>query len=365
MNRVNISCLAPPSPFLQGHASHHLHGTKRPWDVLLSMVRSAFPSVGHDGPMASIAVVGLGPVGLVTAIAFAREGHDVLGLEADPARRTQISAGRPPLYEPGLEAALPEALQTGRLRIAEGPRGDLASADAIFLCVGTPSRADGSMDDTFLCQAAQDIAAALPKDRPATIVVKSTVVPGTTEAVVKPILDASRRPYGLAVNPEFLREGRALADALHPDRIVLGVDGRETATALHRLFANAECPILETDLRTAEAIKYATNAFLATKVAFANELANVCQALGVSYDQVIGGVKLDPGSTPASSFRGWASGAPASPRTFRPWWPLARPGATPRLSWRPSSGRTRSSTSGPWPSWRRSSATPGGRGSPS
>ncbi len=157
----------------------------------------------------------------------------------------------------------------------------------------------------------------LPGDTQSIIVIKSTVIPGTTENVVRPILEASGRPFSLAVNPEFLREGHALEDTLHPDRIVLGVEGPSTAERLRALYAHVTCPIIETDLRTAEAIKYATNAFLATKVSFANELANLCQAFGISYDEVIQSVILDPRINPRFLVPGVGFGGSCSPKDLR------------------------------------------------
>ena len=244
--------------------------------------------------MTRLAVIGLGPVGLATAIALTLEGRDVVGVDADSNRLACIARGEPPFFESGLADALNDALGTKRLRTTGSAQAAMADAEIVILCVGTPSRPDGSMDDSFLRKATEDLASGLPNAAEPVVVVKSTVIPGTTENVVRPILEASGGTYGLAVNPEFLREGHAWEDTLHPDRIVLGVDGAETATRLRALYAHVSCPIVETDLRTAEAIKYGTNAFLATKVAFANELANICQTLAVSYDEVIHAVSLDP-----------------------------------------------------------------------
>ncbi|MFQ5803759.1 MAG: nucleotide sugar dehydrogenase, partial [Candidatus Methylomirabilales bacterium] len=241
-----------------------------------------------------LAVVGLGPVGLATAIAFVMADHRVVGLDVDAGRVSRVARGEPPFYEAGLQDALLKVLSTRRFAATSDVREALAGVDIVFLCVGTPSGPDGSMDDVFLKEAAEDISRVISDDPRPIIVVKSTVVPGTTEKVVRPILEASDKRFGLGVNPEFLREGHALEDTLHPDRIVLGVDGPDTAKRLRALYAHVACPIVETDLTTAEAIKYATNAFLATKVAFANDLANLCQTFGISYDEVIQAVALDP-----------------------------------------------------------------------
>ncbi len=186
--------------------------------------------------------------------------HHVVGLDVDVDRVCRVARGELPFFEAGLQDALLKALSTGRFTATSDRRRAVAGADIIFLCVGTPSSPDGSMDDTFLKGAAKGISKALPDDGRPIGVVKSTVVPGTTENVVRPILEASNKRFGLGVNPEFLREGHALKDTLHPDRIVLGVDGPETAQHLRALYANVTCPVVETDLTTAEAIKYATHA---------------------------------------------------------------------------------------------------------
>ncbi|MGI0147944.1 MAG: UDP-glucose dehydrogenase family protein, partial [Thermoplasmata archaeon] len=187
----------------------------------------------------------------------------------------------------------------------------------VFLCVGTPSKPDGGMDEAPLRDAVKSLVAAWKDGKRRTIVVKSTVVPGTTDGVVRPILEAAGHSFRLAVNPEFLREGRALADALRPDRIVLGVDGPAAARILRTLYRSAKCPVFVTDRRTAEAVKYATNAFLATKVAFANELANLCQAFGVSYDKVHRGMGLDPRINPRFLVPGVGFGGSCFPKDVR------------------------------------------------
>src|SRR2546427_5199490 len=187
----------------------------------------------------------------------------------------------------------------------------------IFLCVGTPSKPDGSMDVGPLHDAAKSVATAWRDEKTRTVVVKSTVLPGTAETVVRPLLQAAGVPFRIAVNPEFLREGRALEDALRPDRIVLGADGPETARILKGLYRSAKCPIFSTDVKTAEAVKYATNAFLATKVAFADELANLCDAFGISYDEVHKGLGLDPRINPRFLVPGVGFGGSCFPKDVR------------------------------------------------
>lgn len=275
------------------------------------------PGDMDEGSVPRIAVIGMGPVGLATAVALAQEGHRVVGVDLVEERVTRVRRGDPPFFESGLKEALNEVLREGDLTATADPLAGIREADFVFLCVGTPSRPDGTMEDAYLRQAAEDVAAALPDDRPAVVVVKSTVLPGTTESVVRPVLEASGKPFHLAVNPEFLREGHALQDALDPDRVVLGVEDPAAAEALRSLYGRVSCPVLETDLRTAESIKYATNAFLATKVAFANELANVCEALGVPYDAVIEGVQLDPRVNPRFLVPGVGFGGSCFPKDVK------------------------------------------------
>lgn len=267
--------------------------------------------------MATVAIVGLGPVGLATGIAFATQGHRVIAVEIDADRRAQIVRGKPPFYEKGIESALRKVLRQKRFSVADTMADAVRPAETVFLCVGTPSRSNGGMDEGPLRDAVTSLVAAWRDGKRRTIVVKSTVVPGTTDGVVRPILETASRPFRLAVNPEFLREGRALADAMRPDRIVLGVDGPATARILKALYRTAKCPVFVTDLRTAEAVKYATNAFLATKVAFANELANLCQALGVSYDEVHRGMGLDSRINPRFLVPGVGFGGSCFPKDVR------------------------------------------------
>ena len=155
----------------------------------------------------------MGPTGLITGVAFAMRRHRVLGFDADPNRNQDTARGRPPFYEPGLRQALRKMLSTKRLAVALDADSVIRESDIVFLCVGTPSRPDGSMDDAALIAAAQSISEGSSDRRTRTIVVKSTVLPGTTESVVRPILGRSGRAFHLGMNPEFLQEGRALNEA--------------------------------------------------------------------------------------------------------------------------------------------------------
>ncbi|MDX1534209.1 MAG: UDP-glucose/GDP-mannose dehydrogenase family protein [Thermoplasmata archaeon] len=282
--------------------------------------------------MADLAVVGLGPVGLATSIAFATEGHQVVGVEVDAKRLSAVARGDPPFYEEGMKEALQAVQEKGTFDVTDSATEAMRIAQIAFLCVGTPSRPDGSMDDRPIRGATQNIAEDLGAGSPTLVVVKSTVVPGTTERVIRPILEAAGAPFHLGVNPEFLREGQAMAGALHPDRIVLGSDAPETAARLRELYSEADCPIVETDLRTAETIKYATNAFLATKVAFANEMADICSALGVSYEEVMDAASLDPRISPLFLVPGVGFGGSCFPKDVRAFVSASRAvGETPLL----------------------------------
>lgn len=270
--------------------------------------------------MVQIVVVGCGWVGLATAVSLARAGHQVVCTDVDGNRVRELGAGRLPFFEPGLQEVFRQVLDDGCLEVTSDTAGAVGSTEFVFLCVGTPPREDGSMDNAHLVDAAHDVARGLGRSSGRTVVVtKSTVLPGTTEGVIRPILRkfVPAEVVGLAVNPEFLREGRALHDAEHPDRIVLGSDGQETSAAMRALHRGVACPVFETDLRTAEMIKYSTNAFLATKITFANELANLCQILGVSFDEVVRGLVLDPRANPQFLVPGVGFGGSCLPKDVR------------------------------------------------
>lgn len=235
-----------------------------------------------------VCVVGAGYVGLVSAAGLAAHGHDVVCVDADHGKVAAIADGRCPIHEAGLEDLLRRHVDR-ELTATTDLATAAATADLVLLCVGTPSTPDGAIDTTALLAAAAQVGAALAT-RPAAagppvVVVKSTVVPGTTDGPVTDILTATsgRVPgegIGIGANPEFLTEGQALADFLDPDRIVIGGDGLALA-ALRRLYADFPgVPVLESDARTAEMTKYASNAMLAAAISFANEIAILSDAVG-------------------------------------------------------------------------------------
>ena len=274
--------------------------------------------------MTNLCVVGTGHVGLVYGVSFALAGHSVVGVDVNATAIRTLKKGSPTFFEPGLEAALKRALKSKKVTFSEDVRGAVRDASVVFLCVGTPSRPDGSIDTSYLVAAATTVGEGMRSaSRSQVIAVKSTVIPGTTEGVVRPALEkASRktagRDFGLCVNPEFLREGSALGDAMKPDRIVIGALDERSATSLRNVYRGLKCERLVTDLRTAEMIKYATNAFLATKVSFANELANLCDAFGgINVDAVVEGMGLDPRISPRFLKAGLGFGGSCFPKDVR------------------------------------------------
>lgn len=243
-----------------------------------------------------IAMIGSGYVGLVSGACFADFGNHVVCVDTDRARIARLSAGDLPIYEPGLEVLVAGNVAVGRLTFSADLKSAIDDADAVFLAVGTPSRrGDGHADLTFVYRAAREVAEAASGY---TVVVTKSTVPVGTGDKVHEIVRRIRPELGIDVasNPEFLREGSAIEDFKRPDRVVIGADSdraRESLRLLYRpLFLN-ETPILFTDRRTAELTKYAANALLATKIAFINEMADICERTGANIQGVARGIGLD------------------------------------------------------------------------
>ena len=243
-----------------------------------------------------IGMVGAGYVGLVSGACFADFGHEVTCVDTDPGKIARLNEGVMPIYEPGLDELVRGNVAAGRLSFTTQLAEGVAGADAVFIAVGTPSRrGDGHADLSFVHAAAGEIASALTGDT--VVVTKSTVPVGTGDEVER-IIGEAGRSHRIAVvsNPEFLREGAAIQDFKRPDRIVIGSDdawAKEVMREIYRpLFLN-QAPILETGRRTAELIKYAANAFLATKITFINEIADLCEVLGADVQDVSRGIGLD------------------------------------------------------------------------
>ncbi|UXX82836.1 UDP-glucose dehydrogenase family protein [Roseovarius pelagicus] len=243
-----------------------------------------------------IAMIGTGYVGLVSGVCFSDFGHDVVCVDRDPAKIEMLEAGHVPIYEPGLEDLMVRNVEAGRLSFTGDLKAAVAGADAVFIAVGTPTRrGDGHADLTYVYAAAEEIAAALTGY--AVIVTKSTVPVGTNRAVHDIIARVKGADeFGVASNPEFLREGAAIDDFMRPDRIVVGVESDRAAAvmeAVYRPLYLRDFPIVRTDLESAEMIKYAANAFLATKITFINEIAALCERVGADVKSVSKGMGMD------------------------------------------------------------------------
>ncbi|MDE3095039.1 MAG: UDP-glucose/GDP-mannose dehydrogenase family protein [Chloroflexota bacterium] len=240
-----------------------------------------------------LSIIGAGHVGLVYAAAMAELGHRVACIDIDVDRIERIRRGELPIFEPGLDEAVSRHVKTSRLRFSTSYEDGLADAEFIFIAVSTPSTPDGAADLRAVRAAARGIAAAAGGRRPI-IINKSTVPVGTGDSVDHILATADgRRPFKVVSNPEFLREGTALHDFFHPDRIVLGSRDRAAAERVAALYEGVNAPVLITDVKTAEMIKYASNAFLATKISFINEIAEICEAVGADAAQVAAGMGLD------------------------------------------------------------------------
>jgi UDPglucose 6-dehydrogenase len=257
------------------------------------------PPVDSSGSSSSLTVIGAGYVGLTTAVCLAHLGHRVCCGELDEEKVARLSRGEPTILEDGLAKLLKEGLESKRLRFVAGAAAAVEGAAFVFLCVPTPQRPDGSADVTVLESVATEIG---PHLAPGAVVVNKSTVPVGSALRVERLLD--RPGVSVVSNPEFLREGSAVHDCLHPDRIVVGADDRAAAARVGALFARTDAPLIVTDAATAEAIKYASNAFLATKLSFVNAVANLCEAvgadvrdvlLGMAYDHRIGFDYLRPG----------------------------------------------------------------------
>jgi UDPglucose 6-dehydrogenase len=243
-----------------------------------------------------IAMIGTGYVGLVSGACFAEFGLDVACVDKDEGKIGMLKEGRIPIYEPGLEALVERHQASGRLAFTTDLGEALEGADAVFIAVGTPTRrGDGHADLTYVFAAAEEIAARLAQ--PALVVTKSTVPVGTGRKLQQ--IFRTQRPdleIDVASNPEFLREGSAIEDFMRPDRVVCGVETERARDILARAYRPVnliETPILFTTLETAELIKYATNSFLATKITFINELADLCERVGADVQQVAKGMGMD------------------------------------------------------------------------
>ena len=240
-----------------------------------------------------LSVFGIGYVGCVSAGCFAKEGHNVIAVDVNPTKVGIINEGRSPIVEPGIAEVIAAAVAGGRLSATTDSSEAVRQSEMSLICVGTPGKANGSLNLDYVKRVCEEIGLALKdKSERHIIVVRSTMLPGTTEAIVIPALESTSnkkagKDFGVAVNPEFLREGTSLKDFYAPPFTVIGAQDNETAAAVQQLYANIDAPLHATPLRIAEMLKYVCNSFHALKVSFANEIGNICKELDVDSHDVM------------------------------------------------------------------------------
>ncbi len=240
-----------------------------------------------------LSIFGLGYVGCVSAACFADAGHEVIGVDSNPLKVEIINRGRSPVVEPGVEDSIAAAVKEQRLLATGDVAAAIAGSDLSLVCVGTPSNPNGSLDLSYIERVCQEIGAALEAKRGYHIVaIRSTMLPGTVAGTVIPALEVysgkrAGRDFGVAINPEFLREGSSIHDFNHPPFTLIGADDEGTAASLAKLYAHLSAPVLTVGIREAEMVKYACNSFHALKVTFANEIGMICKALGADSHRVM------------------------------------------------------------------------------
>lgn len=240
-----------------------------------------------------ITVIGTGYVGLVTGVSLSEIGHDVTCIDIDERKVEQMRKGLSPIFEPGLEDMMKRNIGRHRLAFETSYEKGLAETDVIFIAVGTPQKEDGHANLTYIENVAERIAEHISKD--AIVVTKSTVPVGTNDRIREVIHSRLKADVNISIasNPEFLREGSAIHDTFHGDRIVIGAEDRQTRETLDQVFAPLAIPVYHTDIRSAEMIKYASNAFLAAKISFINEISHICEKVGADVESVAHGMGLD------------------------------------------------------------------------
>lgn len=240
-----------------------------------------------------LSVFGLGYVGCVSAACFAKEGHEVVGVDVSPTKVEIINNGKSPIVESGIGELIGEMVAQKRLRATTASAEAIRDSEISLVCVGTPSNPNGSLDLTYIKRVCKEIGAALEgKSERHTIVMRSTMLPGTIESIVIPTLEIysgkkAERDFGVCVNPEFLREGTSLKDFYSPPFTLIGAETEETAMIVRRLYSGVDAPCLVVAVKAAEMVKYACNCFHALKVSFANEIGNVCKELGIDSHEVM------------------------------------------------------------------------------
>lgn len=240
-----------------------------------------------------ISVFGIGYVGCVSAACFAREGHEVVGVDVNPTKVEIINSGASPIVEPGIGELIRDVVKEGKLSATTDTAHAVKSTDISLVCVGTPSKPNGSLDLGHVGRVCEQIGAALAdKSERHTVVIRSTMLPGSIESVAQPAIESTSgkkagKDFGLCVNPEFLREGTSLKDFYAPPFTLIGTDDEETAKIVSGLYSGIEAPIFATSTKTAEMVKYVCNCFHALKVSFANEIGNICKALELDSHEVM------------------------------------------------------------------------------
>jgi GDP-mannose 6-dehydrogenase len=272
-----------------------------------------------------IAVFGLGYVGVVSAACLARDGHSVFGVDPNPVKVDFLRRGQSPIVEPGLEELIGAAVTTGRLVAGSDYAEAVAQSDLLLVCVGTPGQANGSLDLTYVRRVVSQIGERLrARGAYRVVVIRSTLLPGSMQSVVIPLLEESSqrragKDFGVCINPEFLREGTAIHDYDHPPKTVIGASDERAASLVRELYAAQTAPLVLTDLRTAEMLKYVDNSWHALKVTFANEVGRLSKAMGVDGRQVMRLFCLDTKLNVSSAYLrpGFAFGGSCLPKDVR------------------------------------------------
>jgi len=234
-----------------------------------------------------LSIFGLGYVGVVSAACLARDGHDVVGVDPNPTKTDLVNSGRSPIIEPGLDKLIETSVHAGKLRASSDVAYAVAHADLMLICVGTPGHGNGSLDLSYVRRVCHEIGAELKTAHGfKVVVVRSTMLPGSMDSVVIPSLEeasgkSAGTDFGVSINPEFLREGSAIADYDNPPKTVIGTADARSAEPLKELYGHLDAPMLVADLRTAEMVKYADNSWHALKITFANEMGRLCKAMRI------------------------------------------------------------------------------------
>ena len=273
----------------------------------------------------NVSVFGLGYVGCVSAACLARDGHQVIGVDVNPDKVSMINAGRSPIIEPGLEPLIARLVREGRLSATASSADAVRDTDLALICVGTPDVGHGQPDLEPLARVAAAIGqASVSRKRPFTVVIRSTVLPGTNDLMRARLVTAAREAGGepmvrLASNPEFMREGSSIRDFDHPPFVLIGSDDEETRQMLKALYASVNAQVVETSVRTAEMIKYVCNCYHALKVCFANEIADLCDALGSDAQEVMRVFRMDRKLNVSEAYLtpGFAFGGSCLPKDVR------------------------------------------------